>query len=52
LFVEGKGRIDTLMKVFAYFPDKTIRYIVRKRGKVIVRFLITEGSSGMKNIFL
>lgn len=52
MFVEGKGRIDTLMKIFAFFPDKTIRYVAKKNGKVLTRFLIMEGSSGAKSLLL
>jgi len=52
MFIEGSGRMDTLMKIFYYFPNKTIRYVVKKRGRVIVRFLVTEESSGMRNLFL
>lgn len=52
MFVEGNGRIDTLVKIFAFFPEKSIRYIAKKRGKVITRFLVMEGSSGAKSLLL
>lgn len=51
IFIETNGRMDTLIKMFAYYPEKAIRYVIRRRGKIISRFLIIEGgSSTVKNL--
>jgi hypothetical protein len=42
MFIKGNGRIDTLIKIFNFYPDKTIRYVVRRRGKIVARFVIME----------
>lgn len=43
MFIETNGRIDTLIKIFAYYPDKSLRYVVKRKGRILARFLIMQG---------
>ena len=38
MFIDTNGRFDTLIKMFAHFPEKSIRYKTN-----FYRFLILEG---------
>ncbi len=51
LFIETNGRVDTLIKMFAFYPEKSIRYVVRRGGKIKARFLIMQdGSTPVKTL--
>ncbi len=42
MFIETNGRIDTLVKIFAFFPEKSIRYVVKRKGKILARFVVIQ----------
>jgi len=50
MFIEANGRFDALIKIFGYYPEKAVRYTAKKKGKIIVRFLITETNLKIRTI--
>jgi len=50
MFVEGKGRIDTLVKIFCYYPEKSVRYQVITEKKKVKVYLVHKKIKREENL--
>lgn len=44
MFLETRSRLDTLITMFNVYPNKSIRYVVKRKGKRLKTFVILESS--------
>lgn len=48
MFIEANGRIDALIKIFAFFPERSIKYLIKKKNVPMVSFFVIEGGASKK----
>lgn len=44
MFVETTGRFDALMAMFAYYPKRAIRLVIKRKGKILKSYLVVDGA--------